>query len=174
MPSFQALCRGCCAGLLLVSVWPAQAQDLVGCQLLDGQLSCVPGVSGDPEAQIRALRGEIADTLSQENTIQQSIDGLESLELDGEASEGSLLRAVADADALAALPASAFHWYRLAPDATNWVWISGAEGPTYVLQAEDVGRQVMLVVAVEDGDAEADPMTASRRQTSNPVGPVQP
>lgn len=176
MLSLQAFRRGCCAALLLMSAVPAQAQDLVGCQLLDGQLSCVPGVSTDPEAQIRALRQEIAGTISQEDAVEQSIEGLESLELAGEASEGSLLQAVADADALAALPASAYHWYRLAPDDTTWLLISAAVGRTYVLQPEDVGREVMLVVTVDGGDRASEAMAkpSSRRQASPPVGPIQP
>lgn len=176
MVSLQAFRRGCFAALLLVWGVPAQAQDLVGCQLLDGQLSCVPGVSTNPEAQIKALRQEIAGTISQEDAVEQSIKGLESLELAGETSEGALLQAVADADALAALPASAFHWYRLSVDDTTWLLISGAQGPTYVLQPEDVGREVMLVVTVDgrDGSSETMAKPSSRRQASPPVGPIRP
>jgi cytolysin (calcineurin-like family phosphatase) len=65
---------------------------------VDGQLSCVPGVSADPQAQIRALR--------------QQINGLQQLVLQGEAVQGAVLQAVAAADLLASLPPSAFHWYR--------------------------------------------------------------
>lgn len=176
MLSPQALRQAGLAALLVLSGMPSQAQDLVGCQLLDGQLSCVPGVSTDPEAQIRALRQQIAGTISQEDAVEQSIKGLESLELAGEASEGALLQAVADADALAALPASAYHWYRLAPDDSTWLLISTAAGPTYRLQPEDVGREVMLVISVDGGAgrSESTAKPASRRQASPPVGPIRP
>ena len=90
-----------------------QAQDLVGCQLLDGQLSCVPGVSTNPEAQIKALRQEIAGTISQEDALEQRLDGLNPWSSRARPARVPCSQAVADADALAALPASAYHWYRL-------------------------------------------------------------
>ncbi len=147
---------------------PLRAQDLVGCQLVDGQLSCVPGVSADPQAQIRALRQQIATDLQQESAVQQQIDGLQQLVLQGEVVQGQVLQATALADAVAALPPQAFHWYRRAAGADQWLLISDASGPTYVLQPEDVSTQVMVVVAV------AAPGGGSNRQASPAVGPVQP
>lgn len=153
-------------GVGLASFTPlARSQDLVGCSLVGGQLSCVPGVSADPQAQIRALRAEIAATLNQEDGVQQQIDQLQTLVLAGEAQQGALLRASLGAEPLTSLPASAFHWYRLAPGGSHWVWLEAAQGPTYLLGGEDVDSSVMLVV-VESGDA------GVRRQATPPVGPV--
>ena len=156
------------ASALAGQVTPLQAQDLVGCQLVDGELSCVPGVSADPQSQIRALRQQISTELQQESAVQQQIDGLQQLELQGAAVQGQLLQAAAVADALAALPPEAFHWYRRTPGASQWLLIAGASGPTYVLQAEDVSAQVMVVVAVTV------PGGGANRQASTVVGPVQP
>ena len=66
MPRFRLL-----ASLLLVTTAAlgglaphSPGQDLVGCQLTDvGQLQCVPGVSADPQSQIRALRQQISNDL---------------------------------------------------------------------------------------------------------------
>ena len=147
---------------------PVRAQDLVGCQLVDGQLSCVPGVSADPQAQIRALREQIASDLQQESAVQQQINGLQQLVLQGEAVQGQVLQATALADALAALPPQAFHWYRRSPGASQWLLITEASGPSYVLQPQDVSAQVMVVVAVPA------PGGGSNRQASPAIGPVQP
>lgn len=146
-----------------------RTQDLVGCQLTDdGQLQCVPGVSADPQSQIRALRQQISTDLQLEGAVQQQINGLQQLTLAGQAAEGQLLTATLNADALAGLPPSAFHWYRLTPGSTRWVLISGASGPAYVLQPADVNARVMVVVAVSK------PSGGSQRQPSRAVGPVQP
>ena len=147
---------------------PVRAQDLVGCQLVDGQLSCVPGVSADPQAQIRALREQIASDLQQESAVQQQINGLQQLVLQGEAVQGQVLQATALADALAALPPQAFHWYRRSPGASQWLLITEASGPSYVLQPQDVSAQVMVVVAVPA------PGGGSNRQASPAIGPVKP
>ena len=154
-------------GVMVSMVAPARAQDLVGCQLLDGQLSCVPGVSADPQAQIRALRQQISTDLQQESTVQQQIDGLQQLELLGEAVQGQILQATAVADVLAALPPQSFHWYRRAPGSSQWLLIGGASGPTYILQPQDVSAQVMVVVAVTV------PTGGANRQVSTIIGPVR-
>lgn len=147
----------------------SRAQDLVGCQLTDdGQLQCVPGVSADPQSQIRALRQEISTDLQLEGAVQQQINGLQQLALAGQAAEGQLLTATLAADALAGLPPSAFHWYRLTPGSTGWVLIGGASGPSYRLQPADVNARVMVVVAVTT------PGGVSQRQPSRAVGPIQP
>lgn len=159
-----ALALGWGAALALLP--PARSQDLVGCQLVDGQLSCVPGVSADPQAQIRALRQQINSDLQQESAVQQQINGLQQLVLQGEAVQGAVLQATAAADVLASLPPSAFHWYRRNPGASQWLLIEGAAGPTYVLQPQDVSSQVMVVVAVSD------PGGGARRQASTAIGPV--
>jgi hypothetical protein len=79
-----------------------------------------------------------------------------------------LLQATAVADVLAGLPPQAFHWYRRTPGASQWLLITEASGPTYVLQPQDVSAQVMVVVAV------ATPGGGAKRQASSVVGPVQP
>jgi hypothetical protein len=161
----------CAIGMIGLASGPVRSQDLVGCSLVDGQLSCVPGVSADPQAQIRALRQQIAGTLAAENAVQQQIEGLQQLVLLGEQAEGSLLVASLAAnlpqDLLVNLPPSAFHWYRLPAGSSSWVLIEGASGPMYRLQAADVGSQVMVVVARPTAQG-------SERQASAVVGPVGP
>lgn len=152
-------------GSVLLLAPASHGQDLVGCSLVDGQLSCVPGVSADPQAQIRALRNQISNTLSEESAVQQQINGLESLVLRGEAMEGSLLRAALVVGQLGELPASAFHWYRRNPGGSHWIWIETAQGPSYRLTAADVGGQVMVVIVQSDGSGPS-------RQASQPIGPI--
>ena len=151
---------------------PTQAQTMLdGCQLVQGSLQCVPGVTADPQQQIRDLRQQIASDQNQENAIQQEIQGLSQLVLIGEISEGALLQANLaaglDQNPLLALPPGAFHWYRLTPGSSSWVLIPGATGPSYRLQPQDIGSQVMVVIAVPTA-------TGSQRQPSAPVGPIGP
>jgi len=164
--SLWALALTIGSGLGLGPLAPVRAQDLVGCQLVDGQLSCVPGVSADPQSQIRALRQQINTDLQQESAVQQQIDGLQQLVLQGEAVQGAVLQATAVADVLAALPPSAFHWYRRSPGASQWLLIDDAAGPSYVLQLQDVSAQVMVVIAVPAQGG------GSSRQASPAIGPV--
>jgi hypothetical protein len=77
-----------------------------------------------------------------------------------------LLQATLSADALAGLPPSAFHWYRLPAGTSRWLVIQGANGPSYVLSQQDVNARVMVVVAVPS-------VSGSQRQASPPVGPVR-
>jgi len=149
------------------AITAANAQDMVGCQLVDGLLSCVPGVSPQPQAQINALRSQIATDIQLEGTVQQQIDGLQQMVLAGQASEGQLLQATLTADVLASLPPSAFHWYKLQPGSKQWILIQGASGSTYLIKANDVSSQVMLVVAQPTA-------TGSQRQATPAVGPIQP
>ncbi|PSB37292.1 hypothetical protein C7B81_10070 [Aphanothece cf. minutissima CCALA 015] len=144
-----------------------RAQDLVGCQLVDGTLQCVPGVTADPQQQIQLLRQQIAGDQRLEGAVEQRIAGLGQLLLQGEAMQGTLLQATAAAEGLAALPPAAFHWYRLAPGQVQWQLIEGASGPTYALTPADVASQVMVVVAVPTPGG-------SQRSVSQVVGPVQP
>jgi hypothetical protein len=160
VPSLAALLA---AGL---SAGGLRAQDLVGCQLLDGSLQCVPGVSADPQQQIRILRKEIATDQKIEGAVEQRVTGLDRLLLQGEAREGRLLSAAAATGVLTPLPPTAFHWYRLAPGRRHWQLIQGATGPTYKLTAADVAYQVMVVVAVPVAGG-------SQRTVSTPVGPIK-
>lgn len=140
-----------------------------GCQLLNGTLQCVPGVTADPQQQIRDLRQEIAADQSMEVAVEQQISGLQQLVLMGELAEGSLLEANVAAgltqDPLINLPAGAFHWYRLPAGGSQWLLISDASGPSYRLSSADVGSQVMVVVALPSG-------AGSQRQASPAVGPI--
>ena len=126
------------AALTTGAITAASAQDMVGCQLVDGLLSCVPGVSPQPQAQINALRSQIATDIQLEGTVQQQINGLQQMVLAGQASEGQLLQATLTADVLASLPPSAFHWYKLQPGSKQWILIQGASGSTYLIKANDV------------------------------------
>ena len=144
---------------------PLWAQDLVGCQLVEGTLQCVPGVTADPQQQIRILEGTIATDQKLEGAIEQDIAGVQRLVLQGQAAEGQLLKAVITADGVTALPPSAFHWYRRTPQDSRWLLIAGASGPSYQLQAADANALVMVVVAVPTAGG-------SQRSTSAPVGPV--
>ena len=177
MPSLRSrVARRGGQGVLAVALLSALAmplagrsQDLVGCQLTDdGQLQCVPGVSADPQSQIRAMRQQISTDLQLEGAVQQQINALQQLVLAGQAAEGQLLTATVNADALAGLPPSAFHWYRLTPGSSRWVLITNANGPIYQLQPVDVKAKVMVMVAVPI------PSGGSQRQASKAVGPVQP
>ncbi len=160
-----APCPPACLTLLFLlagqGISGLRAQDLVGCQLVDATLQCVPGVTADPQQQIRILRRSIDADQQLEGAVEQQVAGLEALVLQGEARQGSLLRA----NALAALPPSAFHWYRLAPGRRHWQLIEGASGPTYTLTPADVAYEVMVVVAVPTA-------TGSQRSSSPVVGPI--
>ena len=152
--------------LPLVAPGVACAQDLVGCQLVDGTLQCVPGITASPQRQIRILEGEIGRDQALEGAVQQAIDGLGPLVLLGETRQGQLLRASLAADRVAGLPPSAFHWYRRPPGRRMWELITTASGPTYTLQPGDVAYQVMVVVAIPSTEG-------SQRSASAPVGPVK-
>ncbi|WP_411867282.1 hypothetical protein [Vulcanococcus limneticus] len=144
----------------------ARAQDLVGCQLVGADIQCVPGVSADPQQQIRALEQQLSDTLQQEGAVQQQIDGLRQLVLEGNAAVGGLLTATAVAAARAALPTANYHWYRLAPGQRSWVLIEGANGTRYVPSPIDIGQRVMVVAVVtQNGQV--------KRVASTPLGPIQ-
>jgi hypothetical protein len=162
--------RACLAPLAVVLPLAApgvgRAQDLVGCQLVEGTLQCVPGITASPQQQIRILEGEIGRDQVLEGAVLQAIDDLGPLVLLGETRQGQLLRASLAAERAAGLPASAFHWYRRPPGRRMWELITTASGPTYTLQPGDVAYQVMVVVAI--------PSTGgSQRSASAPVGPVK-
>lgn len=152
---------------VLIGARPAAAQDLVGCQLVDGSLQCVPGLTASPQQQIQIMRRQISTDIQLEGAVQQQINGLQSLVLRGQAVEGGLLAATAAAEALAALPAPAYHWYRLTPGQARWQLIQGANGPTYAPTAADVGQQILVVVVVSQADGRV------QRVSSAATPPVQ-
>ena len=143
------------------------AQDLVGCQLVGASLQCVPGVTETPQQQIRQLQQQISTDIQLEGAVQQRIDGLQQLVLQGNAAVGAVLTATAVADAAAALPEANYHWYRLKPGQSNWVLIETAQGTTYVPAPLDVGQNLMVVAVVKQNGQ-------VKRLASQPLGPVQP
>jgi len=146
---------------------PAAAQDLVGCQLVEATLQCVPGVTESPQQQIRQLQQQLSTDIQLEGAVQQRIDGLQQLVLAGNAAVGTLLTATAIADAQAALPSANYHWYRLKPGQRSWVLIEGAQGTTYVPAPVDIGQNLMVVTVVNQNGV-------VKRVASQPIGPVQP
>ena len=147
-----SLAGALCTALIMAPVPRSAAQELVGCQLVDGGLQCVPGLTASPQQQIQILNQQINSTQQLEGAMEQRIAGLQTLLLQGQAVEGGLLAASGAAAALAALPASAFHWYRLNPGQSRWQLIPGASGPTYSITAADVGQSILVVVVVPQAD----------------------
>lgn len=165
-----AVAVGAALGAIGSGSAPLKAQTMLsGCQLVQGTLQCVPGVTADPKQQIDDLREQIATDQQLENAVEQRIEGLQQLVLVGELTQGALLMANLGAglnqDPLIQLPPAAFHWYRLPAGSGTWVLIEGASGPNYRLQSADVGSELMVVIAV------ATP-AGSNRQASQPVGPI--
>ena len=153
--------------LALAGTTAAQAQDLVGCQLVGASLQCVPGVTESPQKQIQQLQQQISTDIQLEGAVQQRIDGLQQLVLTGNAAVGAVLTATAVADAQAALPAANYHWYRIKPGQRSWVLIEGAQGTTYVPAPVDIGQNLMVVTVVNQNGV-------VKRVASQPLGPVQP
>ncbi len=159
---------GACLALVLsCTELPVRSQDLVGCQLVGGSLQCVPGLTADPQQQIRILDQEIQGNLQLEGAVEQRIEGLRQPELVGQAREGAQLRVRTSlADPNPSGPQT-FHWYRRSPGAASWQLISGAGGSTYVPRPEDVGHYLMVVAVVPQADG-------VKRLPSAAVGPVRP
>ncbi|MFY8149558.1 MAG: hypothetical protein ACOVNL_10140 [Prochlorococcaceae cyanobacterium] len=157
-----SLLTGLCAPAL-------RSQDLVGCQLVDGSLQCVPGLDATPQQQIRILRGEISTDLQLEGAVEQRIEGLQALVLQGQAQVGALLQASLVAEGGGAMAATGnglqYHWYRLAPGRLHWEQITGAAGPTYTPGPNDIAYQLMVVVRTDGG--------TTQRVGSKPTGPVR-
>jgi hypothetical protein len=166
--SLFAACAALLAGGLPLGslTAPVRAQDLVGCQLVGASLQCVPGLTADPQQQIRILNQQIQGDLQVEGAVEQRIEGLSRLELAGQAVEGALLRAKAIGSGVALPPAKAYHWYRRSPGSASWLLIPAVDGPTYVPREEDVGQTLRVVLVVPQADG-------VKRVISAPVGPVR-
>ena len=85
----------------------------MGCQLIGGQLECVPGMDHlKPQQQINVLKQQIDATSQRASELQAAIESLGELELAGEAIAGELI----EARWLAANPVgpqpTLIHWYR--------------------------------------------------------------
>jgi len=161
------------SGLGLLAACPAlvRAQDLVGCRLVEATLQCLPGLDATPQQQIRILQGQISADLAQEAVVQQDIDGLRQVLLEGSAVEGDLLRARLLVDPGVDLSgsganAAVYHWYRHAPGRDRWELIPSAQGDTYSVSRNDIAYELMVVVVVQGADG-------VRRRSSAPVGPVR-
>ena len=155
------------AALAAALASPLQAQDLVGCRLVGATLQCVPGVDESPQLQIQQMQQQISTDIQLEGVVQQRINGLKQLVLQGDAAVGAVLTATAVADAQAALPTANCHWYRIKPGQRSWVLIEGANGTTYVPAPVDIGQNVMVVAVVNENGT-------VKRVASQPLGPIQP
>ena len=138
----------------------------MGCQLIGGQLECVPGMDHlKPQQQINVLKQQIDATNQQATELQAAIESLGELELAGEAIAGELI----EARWLAANPGgpqpTLIHWYRQGEQ--GWLLIPGAVGNGYTAQPSDVGLELMAVAIVITPEGH-------RRVASTPLGPVRP
>jgi hypothetical protein len=127
----------------------------------------VSGVDESPQLQIQQMQQEISTDIQLEGVVQQRINGLKQLVLDGNAAVGSVLTATAVANAQAAPPTANYHWYRLKPGQRSWVLIEGANGTTYFPAPVDIGQNLMVVAVVNENGT-------VKRVASQPMGPVQP
>ena len=48
------------------------SQDMVGCQLVGASLQCIPGVTADPQQQIKIMRQEISNDIDLFNFLTAS------------------------------------------------------------------------------------------------------
>ena len=138
---------------------------LMGCQLIGGQLECVPGMDHlKPQQQIKVLKQKIDASSQRASELQAAIQTLGELQLAGEAIAGQVI----EARWLAAKPAGAkptlIHWYRQGE--SGWLLIPGAVGSSYTAQPSDVGLEVMAVAIVITPEGH-------RRVASAPLGPVR-
>ena len=64
----------------------------MGCQLIGGQLECVPGMNHlSPQQEIKVLKQQSATTVKEASKLQNAIKTLGQLELAGEAIAGELI-----------------------------------------------------------------------------------
>ncbi len=148
------------------SMAPLLAQGMLfGCQLIGGQLECVPGMNHlTPQQQIKVLKQQTDASIQQADRIQSSINTLGSLVLQGQALEGALIRAQWRNASEAPLAPSAVHWYRSSAD--GWVLIAERQSVTYTPAERDVGLELMAVAIVVTPEGH-------RRVASPAIGPVQ-
>ena len=151
---------------LPASMAPLLAQGMLfGCQLISGQLECVPGMNNlTPQQEIKVLKQQTDASIQQADRIQGQINALGQLVLQGEAIEGQLIQAQWLNLNGGSLEPSAIHWYRSGPE--GWILISESETVTYTPQASDVGLELMAVAIVITADGH-------RRVASTAIGPVQ-
>jgi len=151
------------ASLSLVSL-PLLAQGMLpGCQLINGNLQCVPGQQLTPQQQITVLEQQIDSNLELENKIQQSINNLGQLLVSGNAAAGELLSAAWIANPGMGQKPLAVHWYR--QGTSGWLLIPGVQGLKYQPTAQDKGLKLMAVATVSTPNGNS-------RVASQELGPV--
>lgn len=137
---------------------------LPGCRLENGSLQCVPGLTADPQQQIKVLEGQINRDVQTEGHLEQAIEGLKRFELIGEAKEGQLIKAKL------MLQGGGFeevhiHWYRR-NNQGNWQLVDNVTESTYRVGPSDRGDQLMAVLVVRTSNGKV------QRISSNVLGPV--
>ena len=138
----------------------------MGCQLIGGQLECVPGMDHlKPQQEIKVLKQQIDATSQRASDLQAAIQSLGELELAGEAIAGQLIEARWWAANPAGPQPTLIHWYRQGE--SGWLLIPGAVGSSYTAQPSDVGLELMAVAIVITPEGH-------RRVASGPLGPVRP
>ena len=149
----------------MASLFPLIAQGmLMGCQLVGGQLDCVPGMNHlTPQQQIKVLKQQTDTAISEASALQGAINRLGQLVLSGEALIGSLIAAEWLNANGGAMQPSAIHWYRQGDN--GWVLISETATTSYTIQPQDLGLELMAVAIVVTPEGH-------QRIASTPVGPV--
>ena len=138
----------------------------MGCQLVGGQLECVPGMDHlKPQQQINVLKQHIDASSQRASELQAVIQSLGELELAGEAIAGELIEARWLATNPGGPQPTLIHWYRQGE--SGWLLIPGAVGNSYTAQPSDVGLELMAVAIVITPEGH-------RRVASAPLGPVRP
>lgn len=151
-------------GSLSLASLPLLAQGMLpGCQLINGNLQCVPGQQLTPQQQITVLEQQIDSNLQLENQIQQSINSLGQLLVSGNAAAGELLSAAWIAKPGMGQQPLAVHWYR--QGASGWLLIPGTQGLKYQPTAQDKGLKLMAVATVSTPNG-------NNRVASQALGPV--
>lgn len=154
--------------LTLINLLPLStlAQGMLpGCRLENGSLQCVPGLTADPEAQIKVLDKEISTDLEAEGHIEQSIQGLKKFILAGEARQGRLLRAEVDleGDQFSSID---IHWYQRQGNGP-WKLVPNSSEESFRISQTELGRKVMAILVVKTNNGEV------KRVSSNIIGPIQ-
>ena len=85
----------------------------MGCQLIGGQLECVPGMNHlSPQQEIKVLKQQTDATVKEASELQNAIKTLGQLELAGEAIAGDLIEARWLSTNPEAPQPTLIHWYR--------------------------------------------------------------
>lgn len=138
---------------------------LPGCRLENGSLQCVPGLTADPETQIKVLDQEISSDVQAEGHIQQTIQGLKKFILVGEAREGRLLKAEFDLQGTDISTVN-IHWYQRQGNGP-WKLRSNPSEESYRISEIDRDGKIMAVMVVKTSDGQVN------RVMSNTIGPIK-